>query len=79
MILSGNKPRIEYLKKVKERFVFIDGRLSDIGKNIPISLMPLVSIDWDDEFNWRGRENISIEELIYLREIINSVHLEEKK
>ena len=47
VILSGNKPRIEYLKKVKERFVFIDGRLSDIGKNIPISLMPLVSIDWD--------------------------------
>ena len=79
IILSGNKPKIEYLSNIEERYVFIDGRLSDIGKNIPNSLMPLVSIDWTDKFNWVGIGNLPVEELITLNEIIFDVHSEGKK
>ena len=33
IILSGKRPVINYLKKSK-RYVFIDGRISDLGKSI---------------------------------------------
>ena len=34
VILSGNKPTIEYLKKTNDRYVFLDGRLIDLRKKI---------------------------------------------
>ena len=37
IVLSGNKPSVELLEKKNKRYVFIDGRLPDIGKNIPTS------------------------------------------
>ena len=79
IILSGNKPKSENLVDSKERYVFLDGRLSDIGKNISVNMMPLISIDWKDEFYWRGKNNISKEELNHLNGIISKVHLEGKK
>ena len=34
IILSGNRPAIKYLERSSERYVFIDGRLADLGKSI---------------------------------------------
>jgi hypothetical protein len=41
--------------------------------------MPLISIDWKNEFEWKGRGKISKEELEYLDELVYKVHLEKKK
>lgn len=79
VILSGNRPSIDYLGNLTERYVFMDGRLSDLGKNISVDLMPLISIDWKDEFKWRGRNKMSEEETMYLKKLIYDVHLEGKK
>jgi hypothetical protein len=64
---------------MKERYVFLDGRLSDIGKNISVNIMPLISIDWKDEFLWRGKNSISRSESNRLDELTTKVHLEGKK
>ena len=79
VILTGNRPEIEYLKNMRERYVFLDGRLSDIGKNISVNIMPLISIDWEDEFLWRGKNSISRSESNRLDELTTKVHLEGKK
>jgi glycerophosphoryl diester phosphodiesterase len=42
VILSGNRPR-ERLLAQSDRLAAFDGRLSDLGKNLPVSFMPLVS------------------------------------
>lgn len=42
VILSGSRP-IAAVRALKDRPVFIDGRLSDLGRGIPTDLMPLVS------------------------------------
>ena len=76
IILSGNKPSIKYLKKANERYVFLDGRLTDLGKNISKKMMPLISVNWKNEFRWKGIEDISTKEKIHLFTLIEKVHQE---
>ena len=33
-------------KEGKERFLFIDGRINDVHRQEPTSLMPLISLNW---------------------------------
>tara|TARA_X000000368_G_scaffold365043_1_gene311074 strand:- start:47 stop:376 length:330 start_codon:yes stop_codon:yes gene_type:complete len=70
---------LNFWKKKNKRYVFIDGRLSDLGKNISINMMPIISIDWKDEFQWRGRGEMSQKDKMHLDELIYQVHLEGKK
>lgn len=79
VILSGNKPSVDYIEKLSHRYVFLDGRLSDLGKNISVNLMPLISTNWKDQFKWRGKGAITNDELMVLQEIIREVHNEGKK
>lgn len=52
-IISGNCPRAEMAKQ-KRRFAACDGRLEDLERNSPASLVPLVSEDWGAVFDWHG-------------------------
>ena len=79
IILSGNKPGLESFKYNLDRFVFLDGRFSNISKNISNILMPLISIDWSDHFHWNGIGTMPKKELIVLNDIINKIHLEKKQ
>ena len=78
VILSGNTPDKDYVINSQKRYVFIDGRTSDLGNDISNRLMPLISINWKDEFKWRGNGKIADEELIYLNELVNRIHFENK-
>ena len=79
VILSGNKPDKNHIINSQKRYVFIDGRISDLGKNISRNLMPLISIDWKKEFKWKARGKITKEESTYLDELVYKAHLEKKK
>jgi hypothetical protein len=79
IILSGNKPNIDILKKMKERYVFIDGRIDDVGKNISNNIIPLISVNWSDKFEWHGKRDISEKELNNLKNIVKNVHNEGKQ
>ena len=78
VILSGNRPNIENIKNTEERFVFLDGRLSDVSKNISNVIMPIISMSWSDHFTWGGTGTMQNKELLILEEIINRVHNENK-
>ena len=75
--LSGSRPH-ETLPKETSRFVFLDGRVSDINKGISADLMPVISDNYRSHFSWRGRGKISEEELQKMRDIIDQVHKEGK-
>jgi hypothetical protein len=49
VILSGNRPR-ETMLKEKNRLAAYDGRLSDLGKSLPVGFMPLVSDNFEARF-----------------------------
>ena len=57
----------------------MDGRLSDVGKNISNIIMPIISLDWLDHFTWSGIGLMPDKELIILNEIVQKVHLENKQ
>ena len=78
VILSGNKPDKDYVINTQKRYVFIDGRISDLGNNTSNRIMPLISINWKDEFKWRGNGKITDEELTDLNELVFKIHLENK-
>ena len=77
IILSGNRPIIEK-GGGQDRFVFIDGRHSDISKNKPNNIMPLISMSWLDHFQWSGFGEMPKKQSVVLNEIITAVHLEKK-
>ena len=59
IVLSGNRPPINYFDDYKYRNVFIDGRLDNIGQGISYKIMPLISSSWADSFEWSGDGNLS--------------------
>jgi len=54
VIVSGNRP-YEYMKNQTLRYAAYDGRIEDLDKNIPSTLMPMVSDDWRLFFSWKGQ------------------------
>ena len=75
--LSGERP-MKSLPKENTRFTFLDGRISDLGKDIPATLMPIVSDNYSKYFSWKGEGEMPVEELQKMREIIQKVHAEGK-
>jgi glycerophosphoryl diester phosphodiesterase len=54
VILSGDRP-IETVRREKDRWVALDGRLADLDMpNFDPQLMPLVSDSWINTFSWLG-------------------------
>jgi len=79
IILSGNKPGLEDFKDKIDRFVFLDGRFSNINKNISNILMPIISIDWSDHFRWNGVGIMPKNEMIVLNNLVRKIHQEKKQ
>ena len=78
IIISGEKPNVSDFKKETDRLTFLDGRFSDIGKNISNNIMPIISMSWLDHFQWEGIGKIPKNQRAVLDKIINTVHLENK-
>ena len=77
VILSGNRPS-QTLRGEDQRLVAYDGRLSDLGRELPNGLVPLISDNWQKHFTWRGEGNFPEAERTRLREIVKRVHAEGK-
>ena len=75
--LSGDRP-LETLPKESSRFVFLDGRVNDLNKDISASVMPVVSDNYGSHFSWKGSREMPEEELKKMREIIKQTHTEGK-
>ncbi|MDD2436378.1 MAG: phosphatidylinositol-specific phospholipase C/glycerophosphodiester phosphodiesterase family protein [Massilibacteroides sp.] len=77
LFFSGNRPR-KAISEETSRIAFLDGTIADLGKEIPKTLMPVVSDNFSAFFSWRGEGNISEKELNEMRAIIRQVHEEGK-
>jgi hypothetical protein len=73
IVLSGNRP-MAAVRDAKQRFVALDGRLTDLESKLPADLMPLVSDDWTKHFQWRGEGAMPAEERAKLRAIVEQAH-----
>ncbi|GMR22730.1 MAG: hypothetical protein BMS9Abin37_1098 [Acidobacteriota bacterium] len=73
VVISGNRA-IDRISVDKLRCAGIDGRLSDLDSRIPSHLMPLISDNWKEHFEWRGEGIMPKEERTKLREIVRKAH-----
>lgn len=73
VILSGNRP-IETVARQPERWVAIDGRLSDLKANPPLALMPLISDRWGQHFFWNGEGPMAPDDEARLKSWVQETH-----
>lgn len=79
VVISGNRPT-ETMAREKLRFAFVDGRLGDLEANEhPVYLIPWISENWRNHFQWNGRGKFSEVEQNKLRNILEKAHDQGRK
>ncbi len=69
VVVSGNRA-IDYISNQNARYAGIDGRISDLTHDYPVSLMPLISDNWNNYFEWTGNGEMPSEEREKLHDIV---------
>lgn len=78
LFFSGARPMETLPQQEAPRYAFLDGKFEDMGKNIPVSLMPVVSDNYKDFLSWNGEGEMPEEDLVKLRGLIRQAHDEGK-
>ncbi|HOX39643.1 MAG TPA: phosphatidylinositol-specific phospholipase C/glycerophosphodiester phosphodiesterase family protein [Candidatus Brocadiia bacterium] len=73
VIISGNRPK-EMLAAEPLRYAAVDGRREDLGTDVSVHLVPLISESWGSMFKWKGLTAMSAEERAKLRETVKKAH-----
>ena len=73
IVLTGNRPQITP-SDPHLRYAGLDGRLSDLGSQVPAHVMPMISDNWTKQFHWNGDGPMSKNERAKLREIVKRAH-----
>jgi hypothetical protein len=73
IVLTGNRPIITP-GDTHLHYAGLDGRLSDLGSQIPAHVMPMISDNWMTQFHWYGYGPMPENERAKLREIVNKAH-----
>ena len=73
VVISGNRPR-EMIAAQKLRYAGIDGRLADLDSNLPADLLPLISDNWRNHFQWTGEGPFPADERDQLHAIVKQAH-----
>jgi glycerophosphoryl diester phosphodiesterase len=77
LFCSGNRP-LQSIQSSSQRFVFLDGLVEELNKNIPATLTPVISDNYGARFTWRGIGEMPAAELENLRKIVKQAHQEGK-
>ncbi len=73
LMLSGDKPTAT-VSGEDHRFVFIDGRLPDLDQHVDKELMPWISDNWEEHFDWRGEGPLQPPDARRLAGIVDRAH-----
>jgi hypothetical protein len=73
VIISGDRPT-DLVGRETDRYIFVDGRLSDLENPGKEELIPLISDNWQEHFLWRGKGKIAEAELQKLQKIVDTCH-----
>ena len=77
-VISGNRP-LATVAADSPRYVGVDGRLSDLSKDYPAHLMPLVSDHWGRHFQWRGKSEMPEADRDKLRRVLDQAHASNRR
>ncbi|CAH0343991.1 phosphatidylinositol-specific phospholipase C/glycerophosphodiester phosphodiesterase family protein [Bacillus sp. CECT 9360] len=73
VIISGNRPR-DLMEDQSIRYSTFDGRMSDLGTNVPNEFMPVISDNWTKHFTWQGIGEMPEHEREKLNNIVEEAH-----
>jgi len=77
-LISGNRP-VRTMANQDVRYAALDGRPPDLEGDLPATLVPLVSSDWNSLFTWRGRDDMPETDLAKLREFVGKAHAQGRR
>lgn len=72
-VISGNRD-LPAMQRADVRFSGYDGRLADLDRGLPSTLMPLVSDNWTNHFTWQGVGPMPPDQRAKLRSIVERAH-----
>ncbi len=78
VVISGAIPRAEIAASA-ERLAAVDGRPADLETNPPASLVPLISDNWKNLFQWDGRGEMPADQREKLRALADRCHRQGRK
>lgn len=78
LFFSGARPMETLPTQTTTRYAFLDGKFEDLGKNIPASLMPVVSDDYREFLSWDGEGEMPENEKEIVRDLVSRAHAEGK-
>lgn len=73
VVVSGNRP-FDEMAGATERRSFYDGRSGDLGRDLGADLMPLVSENWTNAFDWNGDGPMPAAERERLHRMVAQAH-----
>lgn len=75
VMISGNRPDKSITQAQKIRYAGYDGRARHLGaEDMPILLMPMISENWTNHFDWRGTGPMPSDDRVKLRNLIDKAH-----
>ncbi|MEZ6127590.1 MAG: phosphatidylinositol-specific phospholipase C/glycerophosphodiester phosphodiesterase family protein [Planctomycetaceae bacterium] len=77
-IISGDRA-FDVIAADATRYAGIDGRVSDLDSDRSSDLMPLISDNWRNHFQWRGTGHFPEEERRKLNQIVQQAHQENRR
>jgi len=77
VFISGNRP-VDVILSDSFNLAAIDGRPEELGKNIPVRLMPVVSDNYYKYFTWNGEGEMDAVELQILNSLVENTQREGK-
>lgn len=78
VFLSGSRPYQE-VASAEPKLCFLDGRPSELEKQIPSELMPVISDHYRNHLSWNGKGKMPKDQELKLRKLVSKVHAEGKK
>jgi len=76
--ISGNRPFYEVLND-EPKLAGLDGRPNELNKNIPRSIMPIISDNYFVFLSWNGYGEINEDEKKKLKILVQNTHAQNKK
>lgn len=78
IFISGNRPFYEVLND-EPKLAGLDGRPNELNKNIPRSIMPIISDNYSIFLSWNGYGEINEDEKKKLKILVQNTHAQNKK
>ena len=78
IILTGNRSTTLVAAQAC-RWAALDGTLADLGTGAAASLVPLISGDWSENFQWRGAGSFPDGERQKLRQLVAQAHAQGRR